>query len=244
MRVLVVADVHSNLAALEAVVADASVGGGFDAVWALGDLVGYGPDPVECLALLRSYPLVAIAGNHDMAAVGTLDVAEFNPVAAAAIEWTTGRLGEDERAFLRSLAPARVEGEFTLVHGSLVDPVWEYLLSSRAAAEHFERQTTQFALVGHSHFPVVFYEGWSAGEDTEVLADGDVVPLGTGRWVANPGGLGQPRDGDPRPPYALLDTAARTLSFHRVEYDFTRTQAAMAAAGLPEALIERLAFGR
>jgi len=243
MRIAAVADVHSNLAAFEAVLAHAEGQGPIDRIWCLGDLVGYGPAPGACIALLCRYAHSAVAGNHDRAAVGLIGTDEFNPYAAAAAIWTATQLSGAEKAYLAALPDVLTEGDFTLVHGSLRDPVWEYLLSPSVAAAHLAFQRTPFGLVGHSHVQFVFYED---GQDAigQAMADGVVVALGERRFVANPGGLGQPRDGDPRACYALIDDERRQLTYHRVPYDIPRTQATMRAAGLPDYLVDRLARGR
>ena len=240
MRILIVADVHSNLAAFGAVLIHA---GAIDRVWSLGDLVGYGPDPGACIALLRSYPHVCVVGNHDLAAAGSMGTAEFNPAAAEAAIWTAAHLNDDERAYLKGLPLTAEEEGFALVHGSLRDPVWEYLLSAEAAAAHLDRQGTPYGLVGHSHIPFIF-EDARHGLLMQPVVDGATVELGPTRFVANPGGLGQPRDADPRAAYAVLDTTDRSLTFHRVEYDIALTQARMQEAGLPAFLSERLSRGR
>jgi len=244
VRVLVVADVHSNLAAFEAVVRHAEQDRPIDAIWALGDLVGYGPEPGRCIALLQSYPHTAVAGNHDRAAAGQIGTGDFNAYAAEAARWTAAVLTEDERAYLAALPAVTVDGEFTLVHGSLRDPVWEYLLSSEAAEEHLDRQVTPYSFIGHSHLQLSFVEDENRRARGSLMASGDTIDLGVRRIIANPGGLGQPRDGDPRTAYAVLDTDARTVTFHRIEYDIARTQQQMQAAGLPGYLIERLSRGR
>lgn len=240
VRTLIVADVHANLAAFEAVIAQAEAMGAIDAIWCLGDLVGYGAEPGECIALLRSYPHRAIAGNHDLVACGVMGTEDFNRPAAMAAEWTLQRLTEDEQAFLRALPLTLVEADFTLVHGSLRDPVWDYLISDRIAETHLEQQPTPYCLVGHSHLPLVFYEGGRHG----FVQEGLRLRLGAERFVANPGGLGQPRDGDPRAAYAVLDLDARELTFHRAAYDIEATQAKIRDAGLPPILADRLSQGR
>jgi predicted phosphodiesterase len=244
VRVLVVADVHSNLSAFEAVIRDCESAAAIDAIWALGDLVGYGPDPGACLDLLRGYPHTAVAGNHDRAAVGQIGTEDFNAYAAAAAIWTSHELSPEHQAYLRLLPDSAVEGEFTLVHGSLRDPVWEYLLSSDAAEEHLSRQTTRFGLIGHSHLQLAFIEQERGHTRGTLLTSGDELQLGEKRLIANPGGLGQPRDGDPRTAYAVIDTELCHMSFKRIEYDIARTQEAMRKAGLPAYLTERLSRGR
>ena len=243
MRIVVTADVHSNLEAFEAVLSDARERGGFEAVWSLGDLVGYGPDPGRCIQLLQTIPHVAIAGNHDYAATGTIGTEDFNPYAAAAAEWTAGQLSLEEQVWLTSLSAVQIVGEFTLTHGSLIDPVWDYLISSEGADAHLTRQTTPYGFVGHTHIPRIFYAAQPTA-DAELLTEDEALALTERRFVANPGSVGQPRDGDPRAAYALLDTTQRRFEPRRVAYDIERTQAKMRAAGLPHYLVERLSRGR
>jgi diadenosine tetraphosphatase ApaH/serine/threonine PP2A family protein phosphatase len=245
MRVALLSDVHANLPALEAVLRHAEAHHALDQIWSLGDLVGYGPHPGECLALLRRYPFISVAGNHDLAATGDLDTSEFNPEAAAAVAWTARRLTSEERAFLRTLPLVVVQDDFTLVHGSLRYPVWEYIFGPEAAAAHLARQQTRYGLVGHTHVPMLCVE--PAPRQMPAVRwpeNGEAVTLAEQRLVINPGGVGQPRDGDPRAAYAVLDLAARTVTFHRVDYDVARTQQAMREAGLPPWLILRLSYGR
>jgi diadenosine tetraphosphatase ApaH/serine/threonine PP2A family protein phosphatase len=243
MRALIVADTHSNLEALQAVLEDAQTRGGFDQVWCLGDLVGYGPDPVACIELLRSHHLVCIAGNHDRAAVGELSLEEFNSYAAHAARWTGAQLGPEEVKFLSGLPHVERYGDFTLVHGSLRDPVWEYLTSQDAALDTFGRMESPYCLVGHSHIPFL------CTEDGVVAAFGALpedqpLALDLQRLIINPGSVGQPRDGDPRPSYALYDDGDATISRHRVLYDISVTQEKMRQAQLPDYLIQRLDQGR
>jgi diadenosine tetraphosphatase ApaH/serine/threonine PP2A family protein phosphatase len=242
MRTLIVADVHGNIEALEAVLRDAESSGSLDAIWCLGDTAGYGAEPGACIDLLRSFPLVAIAGNHDLAAAGLLGTEDFNPAASTAAEWTAAQLKDEQRAWLASLPASHTEGDFSLVHGSFVDPVWDYLVSEEAARDHFELQETPYCLVGHSHYPLVF-AGTNGAVSGFQLQAGDVLLLESVKFVANPGSVGQPRDGDPRAAYALLDHERHELSFHRVEYDFRSTQGKIIAAGLPPFLAERLELG-
>ncbi|HLB29114.1 MAG TPA: metallophosphoesterase family protein, partial [Dehalococcoidia bacterium] len=258
MRIAVVADVHANLAALEAVLRHAEGQRALDGLWCLGDLVGYGPDPGACIALLRRYPLVGAAGNHDWAAIGRLSTEEFNPDAAAAALWTAQQLTLEERGYLDGLPEVVEEGDFTLAHGTLRWPIWEYLVSQESAMAHLERQGTHFGLVGHTHVAMLVVEeeappGGHVYEPSRLvgaelskgratcrlspLHDGQTVSLGDRRLVINPGGVGQPRDGDPRASYAVLDADARTITIHRVEYDIAATQKKMARAGLPAWLI-------
>jgi predicted phosphodiesterase len=244
VRIAIVSDIHANLAAFEAVLAHAGTSGRIDALWCLGDTVGYGPFPNECVALLRKYDHRAVAGNHDLAACGKMGTQDFNDAAAQAARWTGEQLSMPSRAFLMELPMMLCEGEFTLVHGSLRWPEWEYLLSSEQAQAHLELQSTPYGIVGHSHLPFVCEEHEAAPPQLRPTFDGDRVELGDRRLILNPGGAGQPRDGDPRASYALYDSDARAVSYHRVAYDIEATQRAMESAGLPRWLSERLSHGR
>ncbi len=247
MRIAIIADVHSNLAALEAVLRHAQSQGAIDGLWCLGDMVGNGPQPRQCLQRLQEAGARMLVGNHDLAAVGQLSVADFNPDAAAAARWTGQHLGEEERQLLAGLPQVIQKGAFTLVHGTLRWPIWEYLYSHEVAVAHLQRQETPFSLVGHTHVPMLVQEGpqFPRGCELYYLTDGATVELRPEeRVVINPGGVGQPRDGDPRASYAVYDSEAVTITIHRVEYDITITQELMAEAGLPRWLIQRLALGR
>ena len=247
MRALIVSDIHSNLQAFDAVLADAEDAGGYDAVWFLGDLVGYGADPAPCIQRLRRLPHVAVAGNHDHAVTGQLNPDRFNGAARAAALWTTKRLTDDDMAYLVALPEVRQTGKFTHVHGSLRDPVMEYLISEPAALATFALMHTPFCLVGHSHYPLVWTEE-DGRAGVELLDPSKPVPLDPGqRMIVNPGSVGQPRDGDWRASYAIYDSevggAAGMLHHRRVEYDLAGAQRAILAAGLPQSLAIRLGNG-
>ena len=244
MRTAIVSDVHANLPAFEAVLRHAEGAAPVDSVWCLGDTVGYGPHPNECIALLRRYENRVVGGNHDLAACGRMGTEDFNETAAAAARWTAEQLTEDSCSYLKELPLVITEGDFTLVHGSLRWPEWEYLLSGEQAQAHFELQQTPYGFVGHSHMPFVCEERQGAPPPFRPATDGERVELSGGRLILNPGGVGQPRDGDPRAAYVLFDTDKRTLTFSRVEYDIAATQQAMEASGLPRWLSERLSQGR
>ena len=241
MRAAVVSDIHSNLHALEAVLA-AIEAEAPDELWCLGDLVGYGPRPNECCAAIAERADVCLAGNHDLVVLGTLDSADFAGEAAAAALWTRGVLDEDARAFLAPLEPQARRHDVALYHGSARDPVWEYVLSDDAAWWTFQAAPEPLVLVGHSHVPLVisFDRDSLAGG---VADDGAEIDLSQQRWLLNPGSVGQPRDGDWRAAWLELDLDSRRARFHRVEYDVGRTQAEMAERELPEALAERLGHG-
>ncbi len=244
LRTLIVSDVHANLEALTAVIDDCNARGGFDQVWSLGDIVGYGPDPAACLDLLGEHDGLSVAGNHDLAAVGRLSLEAFNDHAAAANRWTSSQLGSERAERLRSL-PLRIERDgFTLVHGSPRDPVWEYVISVRIAVTSFLHFDTECCLVGHSHVPFICRPRRESGAAFVEFPLDTPVALGGGRLIVNPGGVGQPRDGDPRASYAVYDEGAGALLHHRVEYDVRATQSKMEEHGLPRFLIDRLAEGR
>src|SRR6266568_1907437 len=241
MRVAVVSDIHSNLHALEAVLAaiDADAP---DELWCLGDLVGYGPHPNECCAAIAERADVCLAGNHDLAVRGTIDLAEFGGEAAIAAGWTRGVLEPEAQALLDRLDPQGTAHGVALYHGSARDPIWEYVLSDEAALATLELADSPLVLVGHSHVALRVVQ--SGGElDGGVAAAGTELETGGVRALLNPGSVGQPRDGDPRAAYLFLDLDARRASFRRVEYDVERTQREMREAGLPELLAARLELG-
>ena len=244
LRVLIVSDVHSNLEAFSSVIEDAGSRGGFDEVWSLGDLVGYGPDPSAVIEMLRGFTHHAVAGNHDLASVGLLGLEAFNPYAEAANRWTSGVLSPEEREYLSSL-PLKMEvGEFTVVHGSPRDPVWEYVVSIGSAMANFDHFDTLRCLVGHSHVPFVCRLDEERGAVFIAPRYGVPHHLGEARLIINPGGVGQPRDGDPRAAYAIYDSEQETVTHRRVRYDIAKTQRKMRTHDLPEYLVERLDYGR
>ena len=242
MRSLIVSDIHSNLEALEAVIEDAGRRGGFDAIWCLGDTVGYGPDPGPVLALLRSHDTLAVAGNHDYGATGKIEVEDFNSAAYDALFWTSRQLAPEDVEFLNQLPEVATAEPFTLVHGSLREPIWEYLVSKEAANANFQLMSTRFCLVGHSHYPFICLENHGNPTFVEFL-EGQEFRLGDDRWIVNPGSVGQPRDRDPRASYALFDDTRKILWHYRVDYDIRRTQDKMRRCGLPESLVTRLDHG-
>lgn len=242
MRYLVISDVHGNLEALQAVLSSAPP---YDAVLNLGDLVGYGPNPNEVIETVRALPLASsLAGNHDLAAVDALDLTWFNPVARDAALWTSSILTPGSSSYLKSLESSTSAHSFYLAHASPLDPVWEYMESPSQGPPNFAAFCEPVALVGHTHVPRLFMAGDLRTEVTR-LFDGDTVPLHDGtRRILNPGGVGQPRDGDPRASFALLDSDAGTFTVHRVTYPIAVTQAKIRAAGLPPTLASRLSYGQ
>jgi diadenosine tetraphosphatase ApaH/serine/threonine PP2A family protein phosphatase len=240
VRVAVLSDVHANLHALEAVLAEVD-GGGFDELWFLGDLVGYGPKPNECAALLRERAAVCLAGNHDLVVLGKIAIDAFAGEAAAAARWTQSVLDDTARTFLDSLQPSAVAPGAELFHGSPRDPVWDYVLGDAAAAATFARTKAPLVLVGHSHVALEISNGDELrGEQAPA---GTELELGRLRRLLNPGSVGQPRDGDPRAAWLEIDKASARATFRRTDYPVGRTQGEMRAVGLPEALAARLVYG-
>ena len=243
MRALIVSDIHSNLEAFQGVIEDAEARGGFDQIWSLGDLVGYGPDPGACIELMREHDHVGVAGNHDLASIGRLSLEAFNPHASAANRWTTTQLTEEQSEYLGGLSLKLELDQFTLVHGSPRDPVWEYVVSRESAVASFQHFDTYRCLVGHSHVSFICRPTEEGAAFLEFPLD-DPIALETDRLIINPGGVGQPRDNDPRSSYAIYDSEAGTVVHHRVKYDIPTTQEKMRRHELPEFLIERLDYGR
>lgn len=245
MRVAVISDIHANSTALECVlqtIDQLQV----DQCWCLGDVVGYGPAPQTCVDLVRSHTDLCLAGNHDLALLGSLPLADFNPWAAQAIRWQRQNLSGDALAWLQSLQPIRQREDITLVHGSPVQPAWEYIHDVRSARSAFSHSQSALCLFGHTHIA----EAWQQSDGRKqriraVLAlPGESLALADGqRWLLNPGSVGQPRDGDPRASFAVLDIDAGAWTWHRLEYDIDEVLAAIAQAGLPEMLGRRLYLG-
>jgi predicted phosphodiesterase len=241
MRVAVISDIHSNLHALEAVL-EAIDRERLDQIWCLGDVVGYGPRPDECCRIVEERAAICLAGNHDLGVLGEADIDEFSPDAAAAALWTRGVLGEQAKAFLGGLQPSAEVDGVQLFHGSPRDPVWEYILTDQAAAAALDATTAPVVLVGHSHIPlaVSIDGGELAGGHAPA---GTEIAFGGNPWLLNPGSVGQPRDGDARAAWLLLDLDADKASFYRVDYAIAETQAEIRDAGLPPVLGERLSSG-
>jgi predicted phosphodiesterase len=243
VRYAIIADIHANLAAFKAVLDDIDRRGGAEELWCLGDVVGYGPDPHQCLELLRQYRHVCVAGNHDWAAIGKLDTLYFNPAAAAACHWTAQQLSAEDIQYLESLPLVVERDNFTLVHGSPREPIWEYLLSASDASENLAHFETLFCLVGHSHVPLIFECGQTGACSISEFPAEATLTLVESRLIINPGGVGQPRDGDPRASYAICNAETGSISHYRVSYDVGVTQARMMEHGLPSGLINRLSYG-
>lgn len=239
MRIAVLSDIHSNIVALDAVLASA---GSVDAVWHLGDVVGYGPEPDAVVGRLRELGAIGVRGNHDAAAAGGDEINYFNTDARAAMEWTRKHISSTTLAWLDTLPKTRTEDSFTLVHGSPRDPIWEYITSMPVARANLATIDTPYGLHGHTHIPIC----WRS-DDGRVEAvspgDGSRLDLDERRVLLNPGSVGQPRDGNPLASYMVIDTDAQTCTWSRVTYDIAAVQEAMAKQRLPDRLVARLAYG-
>lgn len=245
MRYLVLTDIHANLEALEAVIADVPE---YDAVLCLGDLVGYGPNPNECVHRVQELPnLTCLVGNHDWAALGKIDLSTFNPYARQGAEWTCVHLQDDVWDYLEALPAQKEVSEWAIAHASPRDPIWEYMESEEQGPPNFEMFEAPVCFVGHTHVPRIHAEVSNGnGSHTRVsLPNADaVIDLGDGtKRIVNPGGVGQPRNGDPRAAYGVWDTDTNKFTFRRVAYAIPETQKKIRAVGLPIALAQRLAFG-
>jgi predicted phosphodiesterase len=243
MRVAICTDIHGNRQAFEAVIAAAEAAECAE-LWCLGDLVGYGAEPDACVALAREHCAICLAGNHDLAVIGKLDLEEFSRGAALAARWTQEVIADGTRDYLLALEPSGSAAGLGLFHASPRDPVWEYVLSGLTAELCFDATDFRVSLIGHSHVALSFHrpEGEPASGTTR-RADTE-LDLSSGEWLVNPGSTGQPRDGDPRAAWLELDTGAKTAVYRRAEYDIAGAQAAIRAARLPESLAERLQYGQ
>jgi diadenosine tetraphosphatase ApaH/serine/threonine PP2A family protein phosphatase len=240
MRYAVLSDVHGNLEALHAVLADCA--GRVDGVLCLGDLVGYGADPGACVDVMAERAQLLVAGNHEWGVTGRLSLEWFNPLARAAAEWTAGILDPAQGAWLAGLPLTARLGEATLVHASPLRPdAWTYVLSAADGYAAFAAFDTRLAFVGHSHQPGYWARGPEGGAWRAGAVDLRLAP--SQRYLVNVGSVGQPRDGDPRASYALWDAAADRVSIRRVPYDLAQARRKIVAAGLPRFLADRLASG-
>jgi predicted phosphodiesterase len=241
-RIAILSDVHGNLPAFEAVVADARAAA-VEAIWCLGDLVGYGASPDECVALAQAECDIVLAGNHDLAVAGKIELADFSPAAAAAARWTREHAGADTLALLETLAPVQEDQRIGLYHGSPADPIWEYVLSSDQAEQSFDAMGPRVGAIGHTHVALRFtrIDGDVVGEQTHGGTEHD---LGDGDWLVNPGSVGQPRDRDPRAAWLLIDLDRWIASWRRVEYPIADAARAIEATDLPRHLADRLFIGQ
>ncbi len=238
-----ISDVHSNLPAFEAVLADVE-GAGVEEIWCLGDLVGYGAQPDACVSLAAERCDVCLIGNHDLAVLGDLDIRDFSGLASAAVEWTRGRIGEKSLDYLAALASSDTSREIGLFHASPRDPVWEYVLSVGQAERCMDAMENRVGAVGHSHVALCFWHEDGGDASGQQAPAGTEVDFRGGRWLLNPGAVGQPRDGDPRAAWLLVDLIERAATWKRVDYPIAEAADAIRVAGLPRALSDRLFQGQ
>jgi predicted phosphodiesterase len=243
MRIAIATDVHGNRPAFSAVIAAADEAA-VDEVWCLGDLVGYGAEPDACVELAERHCSVCLAGNHDLGVIGVLSLEDFSRGARIAAEWTRDTISDATREFLQALLPMGEAAGYGLFHASPRDPIWEYVLSGLTAELCFDATDFRVSFIGHSHVALSFNR--PVGETTvgSTRREGDELELTEGEWLLNPGGAGQPRDGDPRAAWLLLDTDRQVARWCRAEYDIPAAQAAIRAARLPDSLAERLQYGQ
>ena len=243
MKVAVLSDVHANRQAFEAVL-EAVAASDADEMWCLGDLVGYGADPDVCVELAREHAAVCLAGNHDLAVTGEIPLEDFSRGASVAAQWTQKVISQDNREFLQGLEPAGAESAVGLYHASPRDPIWEYVLSALLAELCMTAQQHRVCLIGHSHVALSFTRPDDDVATGEPRRAGEELDISADQWLLNPGSVGQPRDGDPRAAWMLLDLEHWTASYHRTDYDVAGAAAAIRAAGLPDSLAERLEYGQ
>ncbi|NTU75295.1 MAG: metallophosphoesterase family protein [Anaerolineaceae bacterium] len=241
MKILVLSDIHGNKTALEAVLEAA---GKVDAAWCLGDLVGYGPDPNECIDIVRSLPkLICLLGNHDAAVIGQISLEAFNREARLSIEWMQSQVTKNNLDFLRMLPEKHVYNQATLAHGSPRNPVWEYILDVHTAAENFSYFGTRVCMVGHTHLPVAYIQNAEKTRISWTVLPIDEMYVLTDRTILNPGSVGQPRDHDPRASFAIFDTDRMTWTPRRATYDIEAVQTRIKSFDLPTRHATRLKEG-
>jgi predicted phosphodiesterase len=240
MRTAIFGDIHANLEALQAVMADAKLQGVTDYV-CLGDVVGYNADPIACLNIIRDMKCPTVKGNHDADASENHSLENMNPIAAFALQWTREQLDDDQRLWLKQLRMVRQVADYTIVHSTLDQPVnWNYVTNRFDAMSNFAYQFTQLCFHGHTHVPKVYVK---TDKVREVTPDSVKIEPNA-KYFINAGSVGQPRDGDPRACYAIYDSENKMIFFRRIDYDMATTQEKILNAGLPEMLAERLAEGR
>jgi len=243
MKVAVISDIHANKQAFEASLEAISSSDAAE-VWCLGDLVGYGADPDACVELAREHAAVCLAGNHDLAVTGEVPLDEFSRGASLAAQWTQDVIANDNLEFLEGLNAQGREERVGLYHASPRDPVWEYVLSTLVADLCLDAQSERLCLIGHSHVALSFTRDEGELATGEPRRDGTRLDISSGEWLLNPGSVGQPRDGDPRAAWLLLDLDGMTAAYMRTEYDVAGAAAAIRSARLPDSLAERLEYGQ
>ena len=243
MKVAVVSDIHANRHAFEATL-EAVAASEASELWCLGDLVGYGAEPDACVELAREHAAVCLAGNHDLAVTGEISLEEFSRGASVAAQWTREVIHPENLDFLKTLSPQGEESSVGLYHASPRDPVWEYVLSALLAELCLNQQKNRICLIGHSHVALSFDRRDGELASGEPRREGTRLDIAEGEWLLNPGSVGQPRDGDARAAWLLLDLDEMEATFYRADYDIAGAAAAIRAARLPDSLAERLEYGQ
>lgn len=242
MKYALLSDIHSNLEAFQAVIKDLECEK-VDHVCFLGDIVGYGADPDQCIDLLLTLTARAVAGNHDWAAVGLTDTSYFNSVAKTAVDWTAKQISPSQRKFLTNLPLTCMPSGIQLAHATPHKPErWDYIFSLQEAIDGFAHCQQQICFIGHSHSPVTFMENREG--TVSLLPDSSFSLRDECRYIINVGSVGQPRDGDPRAAYGIFDSEHLSFSLKRVAYPIEDTQKKIIAAGLPPSLASRLSAGK
>jgi len=240
MKFAIIADIHANLEALQVVLADIKEQKCTHYA-CVGDVVGYGASPNECLKIIRDMGMPCVKGNHDEYCSIEENLDGFNPHAAEAVNWTRLQLSTDERQWLRDLKYTRMIASFSIVHATLDAPQrWGYVFDKLAAAASFPYQTTPVCFFGHTHVPVAFMRDTAVRGGTYSKFKIDPAK----KYFINVGAVGQPRDNNPKAAYVIYDTDTGTIELRRLDYDIAAAQKKILAAGLPERLAERLEFGR
>ncbi len=242
MRTLIISDVHANLTALYAVLADAEP---YDQVWCLGDVVGYGPDPNECIEVIRSLPLLkCVKGNHDAAIVGEIDIKAFNYEARSSLAWLQDELRPENKNWLAGLDERLIFEGITIAHGSPRNPIWEYVMDVRTAHENMMAFETPICLVGHTHIPCMYQADGDDRKSTHLylMTPGESFSIEC-KAIVNPGSVGQPRDHNPKASYMICDDECAEWRYHRVAYDIGSVQKRILSAGLPQRHASRLSDG-
>lgn len=244
MKIGILADIHSNLEAFEAVLSELEKQE-IEKIWHLGDIVGYGPNPNECIELIRKREIISLAGNHDLAIIGKISTLDFNPYAAAAVKLNAQELSEENKKFLENLPlTSKPEKDIILTHGSIRDPVWEYLLEIYQAEENFVLFKEKILFVGHSHLPIIFEKRENKIYQFRFPPDKAFLKFERdSRYIINPGSVGQPRDQNPKASFVIFDDENWILQYRRLVYPYQKTQEKMKKKGFPQFLIERLPLG-
>ncbi len=238
MKIAVISDIHSNLVALRTALSHIKLQQ-VDRIICLGDAVGYGPRPNECVELLRRNSYICLMGNHDHAVLGLTDTRYFNSYAREAVEWTRSVLTPENLDYLRNLPFFFSENDFLFVHSTPLHPEdWEYIFSENQARDYIKQMKQRICFVGHSHVPMVFPE-----HERSYYREESILEFREQKYIVNVGSVGQPRDHDPRLCYVLFDTESGWLKFVRLKYDYEETAREILEKGLPPFLAMRLAEG-